>query len=201
MIKNIIFDMGNVLIRWSPDEMMKSLGVCDEDRKTIMKQLFREWEWIAMDAGEMNGDQCFESVSQRVEERLHPLLKKLIEWWKMPFDEEEGMDELIESLFENGYRIYVLSNADINQEKYMEKIPGNRFLSGRVTSAEIGLIKPDRKIYEHLCDKYDLKKEECLFIDDSNLNVFAAKQFGMNAVVYHDIESLKETLRSYGIEF
>lgn len=201
MIKNIIFDMGNVLIRWSPEKMMRSLGVSDEDRKTVMKQLFYEWEWIAMDAGDMNGDQCFNSVSKRVEERLHPLLRKMIEWWKMPFDDEEGMDELIQGLHEKGYKIYVLSNADINQEKYMDRVPGHQYLSGRVTSAEIRLIKPDHKIYEYICNEYSLKKEECFFIDDSNVNVFAAKQYGMNACVYHDIDSLKKTLRSYGIDF
>ena len=201
MIKNIVFDLGNVLIRWSPEKMMESLGVSEEDRKTILRELFHEWEWIAMDAGVMDGDACFESVSQRVEERLHPLLKKLIRWWTMPFDIEEGVEDLVRNLHEKGYKIYVLSNADINQKKYMDRVPGNQYLSGRITSAEIGLLKPDQKIYEYLCNEYDLKKEECLFIDDSNVNVFAAKQYGMNACVYHDMQSLKETLRSYGIDF
>ena len=200
MIRNIVFDMGGVLIEWTPDLLMDRIGLSPEDKDIIRKELFRETEWIAMDAGTMDEDQAFESVSKRIEERLHPQVDFLIRRWPdLPFIEVEGIVDLIRELHGNGYRLYLLSNADRKQKDYFKKMPGAECFSGRITSADVRLLKPDHKIFEYLCKEYGLKKEECYFVDDINSNVYHAMQYGLQGSVFFDTKRLRKKMREAGI--
>jgi len=200
MIKNIIFDMGGVLIDWAPLHLILNSGVDKQDSDILLKELFKEVEWVALDAGTISYEEAFASVSKRIPDRLHDHLKFLIEkWWTLPFVYKEGMDDLIQELFENGYKIYLLSNASIDQKNYFERLPSNKCFSGRVTSAEIKMLKPHHQIYEYICNKYDLNKDECYFIDDSSSNVYSAIQYGFKASVFFDCERLRKNMSLAGI--
>ena len=200
MIRNIIFDMGEVLIKWTPQQLLKQFDLTKQEENAILNQVFHDVEWIALDAGTMSEDEAFSRVCRRLDEKLHPVAEFMIrKWWTLPMVGQDGIEDLIRKLHENGYRIYVLSNANDKQKEYFPRVPGYRYFSGRVTSAEIGLLKPDRKIFEYICDTYQLKAEECFFIDDSNLNVYAALEAGMQGTVYHDTEELIGRMREAGI--
>ena len=201
MIRNILFDMGQVLIRWVPEDLLKARNITGEDAEELLRELFREWEWVALDAGAITPEDAVKSVCARVSPHLHTDVEYYItSWWKLPFIENPGMHDLVKTLKENGYHIYLLSNASIYQKDYCERIPGSEYFEGRVTSSEVGMLKPDREIFRYICRKYDLKAEECCFIDDGPANVFAAMQEGMTGIVYHqDKDHLYNALRKHGI--
>ncbi len=201
MIRNIIFDMGGVMIDWTPDHLLDKLGITGEDRETLKREVFKEIEWVALDAGTMSNDEAFRLVSKRLEERLWPAAEFMIKRWpELPFSEKEGIVALYKELREKDYKLYVLSNADIKQKDYFPRVPGSEYFCGRVTSAEVDLLKPDKKIYEHICEKYDLKKEECYFVDDVALNVYNALEYGFKGSVYFDTKRLRRKMREEGID-
>ncbi len=203
MIRNIVFDMGGVLMSWNPQKLLDERELNEEEKKLIMRELFHETEWLALDEGTVSEQQAFEAVSARLPENLHSHVHELIfGWWKEPFENKEGMEELIRSLHQSGYRIYLLSNASIRQAEYFHRLPGSQCFEGRMTSAEEKIIKPQKDIFELFLKRFDLKAEECLFIDDSNANVFAASKCGMEGIVYHDDTPLLiERLKEKGIHF
>ena len=201
MIRNIIFDMGNVLKYFIPLKLIAKYTEDPEETKLLYREVFRETEWIALDAGAISTEDAIASINQRLPEKLHAYCKGLIRnWWKDEFDDVEGMDELIGKLHENGYHMYLLSNATYNQAEYADRLPGWRYFEGRITSAEVKLLKPNRAIYELCLSTFGLKAEECIFIDDSAANVFAAKQCGIDGIVFHDdLQLLKRRLSEKGI--
>lgn len=200
MIKNIIFDMGGVLIDWAPLHLIKGANVADEDAAILLQELFKECEWLALDAGTMSEEEVFDSVSKRIPSHLHEALHFLIsKWWTMPFVYKQGMSDLIYELHENNYKIYLLSNAAKNQKDYFDRLPARECFSGRVTSADIQLLKPQKEIYQYICDKYSLIPEECFFVDDYNANVYFARQFGFKAHVFFDVDRLRKNMLEEGI--
>ncbi|MBR3350246.1 MAG: HAD family phosphatase [Solobacterium sp.] len=202
MIRNIIFDMGNVLKYFSPPKLIGRYDHCEADNALLLREVFHEKEWVALDAGAISEEDAVASIQKRLPKHLHETARKLIfDWWKEDFDNVEGMEELIQDLHNNGYHIYLLSNASIRQAEYFDRLPGFQCFEGRITSAEEHLLKPQREIYELLLGRYDLKAEECVFIDDSPSNAFAAQQCGIKAIVFHDdMALLKERLASSGVQ-
>lgn len=202
MIRNIIFDMGNVLKYFSPPKLIGRYEHSEADSALLLREVFHEKEWVALDAGAISEADAVASVQARLPEHLHETARKLIfDWWKEAFDTVEGMEELIQNLHHNGYHIYLLSNASIRQVEYFDKLPGYQCFEGRITSAEEHLLKPQREIYELLLGRYNLNAEECVFIDDSPSNAFAAEQCGIKSIVFHDdMALLKERLASLGVQ-
>jgi putative hydrolase of the HAD superfamily len=201
MIRNIIFDMGGVLMDWNPAKLLEQRNVSGEDHDIMMRELFHETEWIAVDHGVMSEQQAVDSVCARLPQRLKPVAEDIIlNWWKTPFDDMPGMEELIHSLKKNGYMIYLLSNASLRQAEYFDRLPASECFSGRITSAEVRMLKPQADIYALCLETFGLAAEECVFIDDSSMNVHAARMAGYSGIVYHgDTEMLIEKLRGLGV--
>lgn len=201
MIRNVIFDMGQVLIHFSPELFIERLGITGEDRKILLREVFSCVEWVQLDHGTITEAEAVESICRRVPSHLHPAVEELVfRWWDRPLNPVQGMKELVAEIKEAGCRIYLLSNANIQQIMYHDRIPGTEYFDGRIVSAECGLLKPQREIYQLLLDKYDLRAEECLFIDDSSLNVEGAYCVGMRGIVFHDdVPRLRRELREAGV--
>ena len=201
MIKNIIFDMGGVLIDWNPHKLIQEVGIDDKDHDKVFIELFKKDEWVALDAGTISFDDAIKSVNSRLKPHLHDKVSRLItDWHNIYFKSVDGMKDLIKQLKDNGYNIYLLSNASLTQKDYFHMIEGSQYFDGRVTSAEINLLKPEIAIYKYICDKYDLKPEESFFVDDSATNVYYAKRFGLKSCVYIDIEDFVKQMRKEGIK-
>lgn len=200
MIRNIVFDMGNVLIRFDRDYFIDRLGVAPEDKPLLKREVFLSLEWARMDRGSMTDEEAAESVCRRLPQRLHDAARKLVSMWDRPILPIEGMYELIEELKANGYGIYLLSNASYRQHDYWPRVEASRFFDGTLISADEKVVKPQPEIYRLLLERFDLKAEECFFVDDVPSNIEGAFYCGIPGAVFHgDAALLRRDLRAAGV--
>ena len=186
MIKNIVLDMGNVLLDYNPDYILNLYLDSADDKKIIRKELFEGPEWIQADFGYITNEEKFEGCSKRVPERLHEKLKLCIADWSLCMLPVKGAKEFCACIKKKGYQIYVLSNAGFDFYQYFPKQFDLDFFDGIVVSADLHMVKPDPNIYRYLLEKYKLAADECLFIDDRQDNVDGAKSVGMHTHLFRD---------------
>lgn len=184
MIKNIILDMGNVLLDYNPNVILDK--VCDtaEEKTLIYKELFLGEEWIMGDYGRITNSERYDRVKERLPKELHCKLKQCVENWDICMVPIKGAQEFCKYVKEKGYGVYVLSNACSKFYEYFPKHYDLEFFDGVVVSSDVHIIKPDIEIYKYLLDKYGLHAKECLFIDDREENVNGAICAGMNGVIF-----------------
>lgn len=192
MIKNLIFDMGNVLINYSPEHFMDREGLTDPaDRDIMMREVFKSKEWLLADAGEITAQDIYDRCSKRLPERLHTAADRLILHWFEPLEPIPGMKEFVEENKEQGRGIYLLSNAPDTAHLYVDKVPARECFDGIVISADIRMEKPYSDIFNYVLDTFSLKADECLFIDDLQPNVDGAENVGIHGYLFKgDVEDL-----------
>ena len=186
MIRNIVFDMGNVLIRFDPLFFMDRAGLTDpSDRRLILNELFHSVEWAQMDSGVLTEETAEPSILSRFPDRLKDAVHRLLFSWADPPAPISGMEELVLRLKKAGYGIWLLSNASKAQHVYWPKIPVSRLFDGKLVSCDIGIVKPVPGIYTAFTEKFSLRPEECVFIDDTIQNVAGAIACGWQGIVFH----------------
>lgn len=200
MIRNLVFDMGGVLIAWDPARMVARLELPEEDGLLLRREVFGSVEWVSLDRGTLSEHEALARFRARLPERLHAAAERCVFWWKEPLWPVPGMAELIEELAGLGYGIYLLSNATSALHRYFPRIPGSEYFRGGLVSADWKLLKPQREIYEKLFSECGLDPADCLFIDDNPSNVEAAGLCGMAGLAfYQDMAKLRQDLRSLGV--
>ncbi len=201
MIRNIVFDMGNVLIHWDPKLIVARLKLPPEDAALLEREVFRGFEWVSMDHGIMEQKAGWERICRRLPARLHESAAACVfDWWKPPLEPVPGMAELVREVKKLGYGVYLLSNATSPLHEYFHRIPGSECFDGLIVSADVKLLKPQHEIYEELFRSFALAPEECFFIDDSPLNIDGAWAVGMaGAVFFDDLPRLRAELRAAGV--
>jgi putative hydrolase of the HAD superfamily len=200
MIRNLIFDMGNVLIHWDPPRFMERMGLPEEDRALLLTEVFGSVEWIQTDRGTLSFEDGLKEMCARLPERLHRAARELtLDWWKDNLLPVEGMAELVRELKGLGYNIYLLSNAKLDLHQYFDRIPGSECFDGMIVSADWKLLKPQPELYHVLLQEYGLKAEECFFTDDLNINIEAAVLVGMSGTVFRGAAGLRRTLTEAGV--
>ncbi len=196
-IKHLIFDMGNVLMRYDPEVPLREYVSSEEARNLIRKELFQGPEWVERDRGTISREEMYESVAKRIPEQYHEELKKCVYGWNICMEPLEESVKLCEDARKWGYQTYVLSNAAADEfYRYFPKFSPLEAFEGVMISSDVHLIKPDVRIYECLLEKYQLNPEECLFLDDREDNVEGARKAGMQSMVFtEDYESLRAFLK------
>lgn len=179
MIRNIVLDMGNVLLDFNPEFVLDRFCSSEEEKEVIRKELFEGPEWALGDRGDIKDKDRFDLVKERVPEKYHEALRNCCDHWDICMKPLDGAREFCEYVKEHGYGIYVLSNASDLFYMYFPKFLPLAFFNGVFVSSDYLMLKPDVKIYETFLDKYGLKGEECLFIDDREENVLGAEKAGM----------------------
>lgn len=200
MIKNIIFDMGNVLNVFSPDMFVARLGLNEEDSKILKEKVYYSGEWILLDWGYLTDEQAIEKMKATLPQHLREYVPTLVSHWDEPMVPIEGSEDLVRRLSEKGYGLYLLSNACYRQPDYFKTLPVSKYFKGAVISAFEKMIKPMPEIYKLVLDRFDLKAEECVFIDDSPTNVSGALVCGIDGIVFRSAAQLEEELKNRGIE-
>ena len=201
MIKNIVFDMGNVLIYFDPELFMNRYPISEEGKTLLRNEAFRSVEWVMMDRGAMDDTEAEKHILPRLPEQMHSVVCELIEKWDDPILPVDGMLELSQTLKQNGYRLYLLSNASARQHEYWARAEASKLMDGTLISADVKLLKPDPQIYRTFLKKFNLKPGECVFIDDTPINVEGALYENMAGIVFNrNVRTLKQSLRALGVE-
>ncbi len=196
-MKNLIFDMGNVLVEFVPERLVKRCALSSEDEKLLLKEVFYSGNWKKHDLGELDEKQLYELTIPSLPEHLHQAAEEMIFRWSEPLVPIEGMAQLVKEMKDAGLNIYLLSNAGMDQPGYWHKTPGSECFDGTVVSALEHCIKPDPKIYEILLGRYRLNPDECLFIDDMEENILTAEKLGMCVYLF---DGNAERLRRFILE-
>ena len=200
MIKNVIFDLGNVLIDFKPIKYIKSLGYDDEKALEIFNKTIKDSIWADMDRGiyldKESYVKAFEEKYPEIQDDIDKFLGgPWIENVIFPLKDNLKMIDLVK---EKGLKYYILSNYPKDAFEYTyDMCPFIQNAYGMVISYDVLMIKPDKNIYLKLLDKYGLKANECLFIDDLDINVEGAKSVGINAFVFKDLEDGYKKLEEY----
>ncbi len=202
MIKNILFDMGGVLLDFAPDKFVARLGLGAEDGTVLVREIFRSAEWVALDRGSVTEEEAFASMCTRIPERLHAAAREAFENWDKPRLPYPGGYELARDLSQNGYTLYLLSNAGVRHREYWPDLPVSEFFGERLMiSYRYQLLKPEAEFYEKAFELFSLDRRECLFIDDNACNIEAAQRLGLDGIVYHgDPALLRQRLREKGVD-
>ena len=196
MIKNIIFDFGGVLLDWNPRYLYKSYFNNDEEMEHFLADICNgEWN-IRQDAGRPFAE-AVKELQAKFPEYAEAIQMYDDDWEKMLKCELPESIDLLKELKFMGYGIYGLTNW--SAEKIGYAFANYSFFSlfdGIVVSGVEKVVKPDRKIYEILLERYSLKPGECVFIDDNQVNVDMAKVLGINAIRFDNIGNVKEHLET-----
>lgn len=182
MIKNIVFDFGDVIAKFCPEQIAGAF-VGGEDRKLVTDVVFRE-EWRELDEGTKDYGEYIAETKEMLPERLGETLDRLFRDWYRELPYVDGVCEMVQSLKGKGYRLYILSNASAYFAQKSSYFELTREFDGIVFSGVIKMAKPEDGIYRYLFETFGLKPEECLFIDDREDNIEAGKRNGMNGVVF-----------------
>ena len=197
-IKNVVFDFGQVLVYFQPSYMVGAYVSDAEDKTLIEEVVFDRLYWDRLDAGTISDEEVVSAFKTRLPERLWDVSEKIYYNWIYNIPEIEGMSELIDRI-KNRYnvKVYLLSNISNYFASHSEEIPILKKLDGCVFSAPIGIVKPSREIFEHLCKTYKLSPEETLFIDDRADNIEGALRCGLKGYIFDgNVDRLKDYLDS-----
>lgn len=199
MIKNYIFDFGNVLAEFYPDRLTASFVPDEKMQKYISEVVFDRIYWDKLDDGTITDDELKAEVRSRVPEKFGDLACKVYDNWVNTLTPVENMEQLIYDIHETDKKLYLLSNISAGFANSYGKVKWIKELldhfDGLVLSGTIGKVKPDREIFEHLLKSFNLKAEECLFIDDSAKNIEGARAVGIEGYLFDgDAEKLRNYL-------
>ena len=193
-IKNLIFDVGNVLLEYRWNQMLLDYGLSKEEAAVAGPLFFEHDIWKELDYGNISVEEVI-----CLYEKALPQYAGLIRWFLtnlelMPIARKDVWEK-VHALKKKGYKIYLLSNY--NKDFFDTHTKGADFLNdidGKVVSYEIHKIKPDPAIYEYLLEKYDLKPEESVFFDDRLENTEAAEKLGIKSYTITSKEYLLDVL-------
>ena len=194
MVKNIIFDLGNVLISFRPSEYFDKQRYPAAIKATILSDIFGSKEWVMLDAGEITTLQAIDAIS------LTSSLKReeIVHIFNLRTDVMFPLDQnvkLLPELKKQDFRLYYLSNFPLD---IFEEVKNGyyffKYFDGGLISAEVKSSKPDRKIYEILLEKYSIKPEDCLFVDDIEINVKTAEDIGMTGLVTYGLPEISKLI-------
>lgn len=202
MIKNILFDMGNVLIRFAPRQYVQNVGLSESEQQLLLRELYGSIDWVELDRGTITEAEIIERVTARTGEHLRGAIEKLVSHWDRPELPVEGMKDLTDELAEKGYGLYLLTNAGPRHREYWPRFAASEhFPETHVyRSADVHLLKPDPAFFEGALERFGLERSECVFIDDSAANAEGAQRTGLDAIVFFgDAALLRRQLRERGV--
>ncbi|OXC15286.1 MULTISPECIES: HAD family hydrolase [Lactobacillus] len=184
MLKNIIFDFGNVIMNYNPDEILNHYELTPQEHDLLRKTIFESKEWSEIDAGKIDEKEAMEIFIGRVPVELKNKVRQIMLTWPQNVDFYESVFHFINELREDGYKIYALSNTGMEFANFVKNSSMGDYFDGFVFSAQEKMMKPDKQIYQCLLKRYDLKPEECLFVDDLGNNTKAASELGIQAFTF-----------------
>lgn len=178
MIQNVVFDFGNVLARFVPEDFLPYY-VQPAAFPQCKKEIFEGPEWAALDRGSMGEGEACRRICARLPRRLHAATAALLATWWTHLQPIAEMRPVVRALSRAGYRLYLLSNASKRLHAYLGQLEAARYMDGIFVSADYQLLKPEPAIYAKFFATFHLAPHTCFFIDDRAENIEAGRAFGM----------------------
>ncbi len=196
----VIFDVGNVLLRWDARLLFRQLLPDDAAVDAFIDEVgFDEWN-LALDAG-LSWEEGVAQLSERHPHHAVPIRAFHERWHETVSGTIDGSVTILRELAAAGVPLYAITN--FSAEKWDETLPRFPFLANSfrdvVVSGRLGVTKPDPAIYHALLDPNDLEPEACIFIDDSQKNIAGAAALGIDAILFTTPESLRDELVTRGL--
>ena len=185
MIKNLVFDLGNVLIEWNSEKILTYFEPEKERRQVLRQAIFESGVWHQTDKGELSLKEACEEVLTQLDASYHSAIKNIFYHWYEVVYVYSDLQERIRLWANQGYRIYILSTT-CEIFYHIEKaglLPIYPLLSGYILSSEVGVVKPEAEIYQKLLKKYNLNPVESVFIDDIQANLDTAAELGFETIL------------------
>lgn len=204
MIKNIIFDIGNVILQFDIKEVIPNFTKKESEKQFIINNIINSPEWLQyslIDTGFISREQAIEIVEDRTNHINDELIEKF--WYRYndySFINDNVID-IIKELKEKDYKIYLLSNINSHTYNHIKDNKLFNLVDGYVFSYIEHQVKPYVGIYNTLLERYKLIPQECLFIDDNIKNIKTANELRIQGkkVIPDNFESVVQTLKEYNI--
>ena len=196
-IKNLVFDLGNVLVAFQPKDYMKRLGFSNQEIENLFQIIFKDKRWSEFDRGTIQIEEYTEALIHEHPEYKDRIMQMFSENWTANFlkPKHKSIEFLIEA--SKKYNIYVLSNVSEYVLTYVKTLGFWDKVSGGTYSYAVKSLKPDPKIYERFISDNNVVPGECLFLDDLPQNIEAAQAAGINGIVFCDnLDEIKERLHA-----
>ena len=196
MIKNVVFDAGQVMVRFDPWYIAGKFLTDPQDVDLVAPVLFDRLYWDRLDAGTITDEEVLRLSHERLPERLWEVADQVYYNWIYNIPLIEGMEELVCWVRDHRQkRVFLLSNICTYFYDRAEEFPWLSLFEKCIFSAECGMTKPNLEIFEHLCRACGLKTEETVFIDDNPKNIQAAQRLGIRGYVFDgDAQKLRHWL-------
>ncbi len=199
MIKAIFWDIGGVVIlsrrKQILEDWAKELDVSSDNLRVTLKQ-FSDQKMRGQNISYNDFIQV-NQISWITGEQLENLQKSL---WNSEYVNNELLDFILANKDKYVYGV-ITNNYKEAEEVILKKYQVPKFYTIFVSSADIGVLKPDRKIYEFVLKRVNLPADQCLFIDDSEKNVAIAQKLGIPTVIFQGQKDIESKFRKLGILF
>ena len=191
MIKNIVFDLGRVMVEFDPASYIRTFGFSEETNEALFEIVFGH-DWYLHDRGDyLRIEDLCEALVQRYPAYAAEIRTVLRGDWVKIHYLKTDTESYLRELKARGYKIYILSNLSAESHAFISQYGFFSCVDGGVYSYQENACKPEDKIYRALLDRYALTPEETVFLDDNPDNVAAALRFGIRAILFTDIESAR----------
>jgi putative hydrolase of the HAD superfamily len=177
--RNVVFDMGGVLLRWDPQAIAAHFARDENDARLLADAVFGDPSWTWLDAGVVEEETVVWLAQRKLPERLRPVAEEMVYHWYDGRGFIEETKDLACRLADSGTPVFLLTNAGPAFPRYCERIPAWPHFSGVLVSYRERLLKPDARIYRLLLERFGLSGPETLFVDDLEQNVEGAVRAGM----------------------
>ena len=197
MIRNIIFDIGGVLLDYNPKTYLDKLNIEDSKRKELNDIIFHNQKWKDYLNGFTTNSKLTEYLVKEnlnYKHEIEQILSKDNLKYMLPPKQE--MIEYYKSLKQKEYKIYLCSNITKDTYDYIkDNFEIIQIADGGVFSCFENISKPNAEIYHKLTQKYNLNMEESILIDDTKRNIISSNDIGLKGILFNDIEDIKEILQ------
>ena len=196
MIKNIIFDLGDVIVDYNPENYLKQFNLQNEEIKFLKKEIFGGIEWNKADRGEFNNiKDLVPSLCIRIPKYKDIIPKILTDNYADAQTIRKSEENWFFELYSSGFKMFIFSNTPKYAIEYLKKKTEIfNLIEGDMYSFEEGILKPDKQIYIKLLKKYNLIPIETVFIDDNPNNIKTANELGIHGIVFKNLEQSKKEL-------
>lgn len=196
-IKNVIFDLGAVMFNWNPKAIAENFTNDIELQKRIQSELYYHQDWKDFDCALITEEEATKRASERLEISLIEA-QMLFQQTKESLTLISKTRDVLCDVKDKKLKAYCLSNISPELFNYVhERHDLFELFDGIVTSGEENTGKPDKRIFEVLIERHQLKVDECLFIDDSKDNTATANKLGISSVTFKGLDSCYKDIYKY----